>query len=165
MRLEHNLNRSSLKRRTVLLGMLQGAAVVTVAARLRYLQVTESEQLAGLAEKNRINIRLTLPERGLIFDRNGVLLAGNERNYKVQLIREDAGDAEAVLENLRRIIPLSDDDLVDFRKAVYDVRPDLPVIVAEEVDWRHVAAVAANAPNLPGRPSDSRIPTHLSPRR
>jgi penicillin-binding protein 2 len=51
--------------------------------RLRDMQLNQSEQFRLLAEENRINIRLLPPTRGLIQDRNGVVLAGNAQNYRV----------------------------------------------------------------------------------
>jgi penicillin-binding protein 2 len=61
-----------------------------------------------LAEENRINMRLIPPARGLIFDRNGVAIADNEQNYRVVIVREDAGDVDEVLARLRRLIPLDE---------------------------------------------------------
>jgi penicillin-binding protein 2 len=80
-------------------GLFLGTSAV-LAARMRYLQVERADDFRLLAEENRINIRLLPPERGLIFDRNGVLLAGNEQNYRITMVREDADDVDAVLEEL-----------------------------------------------------------------
>jgi penicillin-binding protein 2 len=73
---------------------------------MRYLQVERADDFRLLAEENRINVRLLPPERGLIFDRNGVVLAGNEQNHRITLVREDTDDVDAVLDRLARIVNL-----------------------------------------------------------
>ena len=95
----------SLNRRTLMLGGGMGAMVAVLGARMRYLQVEEADEFKLLAEENRISIRLIPPDRGLIRDRNGKLIAANEQNYRVVITREAAGDAELVLRRLATIIP------------------------------------------------------------
>ena len=82
MRPEIKLGRSALSRRALLLGIGQASVLTVIGGRLRYLQVSESESLSGLADRNRINIRLLTPERGLIYDRSGEQLAANENSTK-----------------------------------------------------------------------------------
>ncbi|MES2143024.1 MAG: penicillin-binding protein 2, partial [Pseudomonadota bacterium] len=96
-----------ISRRTLLMSGAMTAMVAALGARLRHLQVDQSDEFRLLAEENRINIRLVPPRRGLIQDRNGRTLAGNEQNYRVVVTREDAGDAEAVLARLSRLIPMT----------------------------------------------------------
>ena len=101
-------------RRSLFVGSLFLATGALLSGRMRYLQVERAEDFRLLAEENRINIRLLPPARGLIFDRDGVLLAANEQNYRVTLVREDAGDIDAVLAELGRIVTL---DLVTLNRA------------------------------------------------
>ena len=137
-------------RRALLLGGAQAAFVAVLAARLRYMQVDQADQFKLLAEENRVAIRLIPPARGQIFDRNGVLIAGNEQNYRITITREDAGDVEAVLRRLAKGIPLSDEDI---ERTLRDVRrrsPFVPHIVAERLTWEQLSWVSLNAPALPG---------------
>jgi penicillin-binding protein 2 len=97
----------TLTRRTMMLGGAMGAMVAVLGVRMRYLQVDQADQFKLLAEENRINIRLIPPERGLIQDRNGKIIAGNEQNYRVIITREAAGDADLVLRRLAGIIPIT----------------------------------------------------------
>ena len=87
----------TITRRALLLGGAMAAMVAVLGARMRYLQVDQADEFKLLAEENRINIRLIPPARGLIQDRNGKLIAGNEQNYRVVITREDAGDVDLVL--------------------------------------------------------------------
>ncbi|MGP1357784.1 penicillin-binding protein 2 [Roseicyclus sp.] len=137
-------------RRSMIVGGLFLGTTGLLAARMRYLQVERADDFRLLAEENRINIRLLPPARGLIFDRNGVLLAGNEQNYRITLVREDAGDVDAVLAELARLVNL---DLVALERAREEIMrrpPFVPVTVADRLSWQELSSVAVNAPALPG---------------
>jgi penicillin-binding protein 2 len=137
-------------RRALFLGGCQAAFIAVLGARLRYLQVDQAEQFKLLAEENRISIRLIPPARGLIFDRKGVLIAGNEQNYRVTITREGSGDVEAVLRRLAEGIPLSEEDI---QKTIRETRRRsafVPHIVAERLTWEQLSWISVNAPALPG---------------
>lgn len=139
-----------LSRRTLVLGGLQLAFVGGLGLRMRHLQIEKSDQFRLLAEENRINLRLIPPARGMIYDRNGVIIADNEQNYRIVMVREDAGDVDETLARLSSLIPLPEDDLERARKELRRRSPFVPVTVAERVPWEDVAKVAVNAPALPG---------------
>ncbi len=92
------------------------AMIAVLGVRMRYLQVEQADEFKLLAEENRINIRLIPPARGLIQDRNGKLIAGNEQNYRVVITREEAGDVDVVLRRLAGIIPMTADELERTRR-------------------------------------------------
>ncbi len=137
-------------RRAAILGGLQLAAAGALVLRMRQMQLAEADQYRLLAEENRINIRLLPPARGLITDRSGKVLAGNEQNYRIVLVREDAGDARAALEGLARLIPLSEPEIERALREIMRHRPFVPVTIADRLSWEELARVAANAPALPG---------------
>jgi penicillin-binding protein 2 len=112
-------------RRTLVMGGLFVGTSAVLAARMRYLQVERAADFRLLAEENRINVRLLPPERGLIFDRNGVLLAGNEQNYRITLVREDTDDVDAVLGELARIVNL---DLAALERAREEIMRRPPFV-------------------------------------
>ena len=147
---EKEASRRTISRRGLLIGGLQLSVAGTLMWRLRDMQLNQSEQFRLLAEENRINLRLLPPTRGLIFDRNGILLAGNEQNYRIVIKRDDAGDIDLVLSRLAQLIDLSDDDIERARRDMLRNRPFVPVTVAERLSWEEISRVAANAPALPG---------------
>ncbi len=137
-------------RRGLIVGGLFVGTGGILAGRMRYLQVERADDFRLLAEENRINLRLLPPARGLIFDRNGVLLAGNEQNYRITIVREDAGDVDAVLDEVAQLVNL---DLVSLERARQEIRnrPSfVPVTIADRLSWEELSAVAVNAPALPG---------------
>jgi penicillin-binding protein 2 len=140
----------TLTRRTLMLGGAMGAMVAVLGVRMRYLQVDQADEFKLLAEENRINIRLIPPERGLIQDRNGKIIAGTEQNYRVIITREAAGDAELVLRRLAGIIPITPEELEATIEEVQALRAFVPVTVAERLSWDDFSKVALNAPALPG---------------
>ena len=142
--------RVKLARRSVILGGSMAGVMGVLGWRMRQLGVEQSKQFRLLAEENRVNIRLIPPARGLIFDRRGAALAYNAPIYKIDMVREQAKDPEAVLRRLATLIPLSDAEITNALEQMAKRRAFVPVSVAQDLDWTHIAAVSANAPALPG---------------
>ena len=137
-------------RRGLLIGAAQVGFAGVILGRMRYLQVEEAELYRGLAEENRVNIRLIPPSRGQIFDRDGTPIALNEPSYRIVLVPEDADDIDATIERLGQLIELAADAL---NRALTESERSpsfLPITIADRVDWDAVAKVAANALALPG---------------
>lgn len=139
-----------ISRRTAVLGAAQLGFLGVLGWRMRQLQVEQADEFRLLAEENRINFRLLPPARGLIYDRNGVVLAENEPNYRVVIVREDAGDVDMVLERLAMLIPLDAAELERTRREISRRSPFVPITIADRLTWKDFAEVAVNAPALPG---------------
>ncbi|MFN3663007.1 penicillin-binding protein 2 [Yoonia sp.] len=137
-------------RRGLVVGGLQLGIMGAIGFRLHDMQVEQADQYRMLAEENRISMRLLPPARGMIFDRNGLAIAANEQNYRVVMVREDAGDIEQVMARLREIIDISPEDAA---RAIEEMRrraPFVPVTIVERVSWDDVAQINLNTPVLPG---------------
>ncbi|MBL1437355.1 MAG: penicillin-binding protein 2 [Rhodobacteraceae bacterium] len=143
-------NTSRISRRAMVLGGIQGLVIGTLAWRMRDLQVNQSSEYRLLSDENRIRDRLLLPERGLIFDRNGQPLAENLPNYRIVMIREQAGDVRTVLAQLARIIELPVERREDIIRSMRRFGPSKKVPIIEHLSWEDFARVSANAPALPG---------------
>ncbi|MEM1302689.1 MAG: penicillin-binding protein 2, partial [Pseudomonadota bacterium] len=137
-------------RRALVFGAAQLGVLGVLGYRMRALQLEQAEEFRLLAEENRINIRLLPPARGLVFDREGRPLAENEQNYRIVIVREDAGDVDAVLAYLARLIDLPPERLDRAREDIFKHRSFVPVTVADRLSWDAIARVSANAPALPG---------------
>lgn len=137
-------------RRALVIGALQFAIAGVVGFRLRDMQVTQADQFRLLAEENRINMRLLPPARGLIFDRNGVVLAANAQNYRVVMIREHAGDIDEVMARLAQLVEIAPQDLARATEEMRRNPPFVPVTVLERVAWDDIAEINLNTPVLPG---------------
>ena len=80
--------------------------LLCVAGRLFYLQVIKYEYYANLSQGNRIRIEPIPPSRGLILDRNGVVLADNQPAFNIELVREQVGDGKALDATLAQLVDI-----------------------------------------------------------
>jgi penicillin-binding protein 2 len=138
-------------RRGLLLAGIQFGVVTTLALRLRSMQLEHAEEYRLLSDGNSIKIRLLPPARGLIHDRNGLVIAGNEQNYRVTLTREEAGgDVEPVLRRLSRLIPISDARMAELMAEFSRRTAITPIVLADRLSWEQFSSIAVNAPSLAG---------------
>ena len=137
-------------RRGLVLGGAMAAFIGVLGLRMRHLQVEQADQFRLLADENRINIRLIPPARGRIFDREGRIVAENIPSYRINIVREEAGDVEEVISRLARLVALDPKELEKAREDLAKLRGDTPVTVADRVTWEDISRVAVNAPALPG---------------
>ena len=137
-------------RRTLLVGGLQIVGLGVLGGRLAYLQIVEGNRYKVLADKNRINLRLISPPRGLIVDRFGVPLAVNVENFQVHMIREQTQDMRVSLQALQKLIPLENQAIESVIEQAKKIPKFLPVKVKEDLTWEEVARIQVNLPDLPG---------------
>ncbi|MDF3608399.1 penicillin-binding protein 2 [Paracoccus sp. DMF-8] len=140
----------SISRRGLLIGAIQASVVGVLGFRLRTMQLEHEEEYRLLSDGNSIKIRLLPPARGLLLDRNGLVIAGNEQNYRVTLTREEAGDVSTVLGRLRQIIPMTDAETAAIIAEINRRSAITPVSIADRLSWDEFASIAINAPALPG---------------
>lgn len=144
------LRYQTFSRRAFILAGVQGLALTALGGRLYYLSVVNGEQYRLRADKNRISLRLTPPERGEIFDRNNRKLATNRQDFAVVLIPEQAQDVVDTLSKLGRIVKLSDRRLARVKRTIRKQRKFVPVTVANQLDWETFSRVNVEMPELPG---------------
>ncbi|MEJ6397486.1 penicillin-binding protein 2 [Yoonia sp. 208BN28-4] len=147
---ENGESARKITRRALLMGTAQLAVVGALGYRMQSMQVEQADEFRLLAEENRINIRLIPPARGLIFDRNGRALAENEQNYRVVMVREDAGDVDEVLARLTELVYIDPEALEKAREEIMRRSPFVPVTIADRMTWNDMARINLNAPALPG---------------
>jgi penicillin-binding protein 2 len=149
-----------ISRRALVLGGAQAAFMGGLALRMRQMQVEQAEEFRLLAEENRINMRLIAPARGLIYDRNGVIVADNAQNYRIVIVREEAGDVDETLAKLRRLVDIDEEELERSLREMHRRSPFVPVTLVDRLDWEEIAEVAVNAPALPGVTPDVGLSRH-----
>lgn len=134
--------------------------VTTLGVRLFSLQVGAHEHFTTLSENNRLRIEPIPPTRGLIFDRNGVLLAENRPAYQLEVTVEQAGDLDLLLERLSRLVDLSPLEIERFRASIRQRRPFQPVLLKSGLDDESVARIAVARHELPGVEIEARPVRH-----
>ncbi|MDO7909934.1 penicillin-binding protein 2 [Pseudomonas monteilii] len=125
--------------------------VCVLIARLYYLQVIQYDYHSTLSENNRVHVQPIPPTRGLIFDRNGVIIADNRPSFSLSMTRERAGDWQQVLDAIVEVLELTEDDRALFEKRMRQGRrPFEPVPILFELTEEQIARVAVNQFRLPG---------------
>ncbi len=104
--------------RLVMVTLLSLILVLILIARLYYLQISQHQRFANLANDNRVNTQAVAPVRGLIFDRNGEPLATNERAYNLEILPNKVSDMEALIAQLQVLIDISLSEIEQFKKLV-----------------------------------------------
>ena len=132
-----------------------------LGSRIAFLQIVEHEKYQDLSENNRIQLRPIAPTRGLIFDRNGILLAENIPSYSLTLVKERVKDLDETLTYLRTLLDISERDEEQFRKRLkYSRRPYEPIIVKYKLDEEEIAQVMVNRFYLRGIDVEARLVRH-----
>ncbi|MEH6571311.1 MAG: penicillin-binding protein 2 [Halioglobus sp.] len=126
---------------------------------LRYfnLQITEHESYRTQSDRNRVQLQPLPPKRGLIYDRNGLLLADNRSSHILSVVRERVPDLEATLIELQSLLPITDRDLENFRKKLTRRRPYEAVPLRFRLTEEERAKLAVNRYRLPGVVVDAQL--------
>ncbi|MEG0860550.1 MAG: penicillin-binding protein 2 [Pseudomonas sp.] len=125
--------------------------ICVLIARLYYLQVIQYEYHSTLSENNRVHVQPIPPTRGLIFDRNGVIIADNRPSFSLSMTRERSGDWQQVLDVIVEVLELTPDDRTLFEKRMRQGRrPFEPVPILFELTEEQIARIAVNQFRLPG---------------
>src|ERR1700759_3345165 len=105
---EVNERQGVFHRGAFLLGGTAGAGLVALGGRLAHLQLIETQRYEKLSASNQFNFKLAPPPRGLIVDRNGVVLASNRPNFRLMVARDKGVDVPGTLKTLASFVPLDD---------------------------------------------------------
>ena len=84
------------------------SGLVALGGRLAHLQLIEAGATSMLSANNQFNFAATPPPRGLILDRNGVVLASNRPDFRLLLAKDKTIDVDAILAKLAQLIPIDD---------------------------------------------------------
>lgn len=139
-----------LNRRAFIVTGLQGAFLCVLGGRLAWLQVAQGQKYKTLADRNRINIKMTAPSRGQITDRFGVPLALNEKSFHVLVVPEQTKSVEESLRALQKQIKIDEKQIQKVIKEASKTARFLPVEVLDDLSWDDVAKIEVNLPDLPG---------------
>ncbi len=136
--------------------VLVGAAFVLLLtglliARMYYLQVVQYQHHSTLSENNRVHVQPIPPNRGLIFDRAGKIIADNRPSFSLTVTRERAEDWRKTLDTVVEVLELSSEERELFEKRVLQGRrPFEPVPIMYELSEEQIARIAVDQFRLPG---------------
>ena len=102
--------------RAVIVVLVVLALLGILLSRYFSLQITDYDIYRTESDRNRLQLQPLPPKRGLIYDRNGVLLADNRPSYVLSLVVEDVDDLPWTLEQLQQLLEIRDGDLEKFHQ-------------------------------------------------
>lgn len=121
-----------------------------IATRMVYLQIYRHEELATRAEANRIAVLPVVPNRGLIVDRNGVVLATNYSAYTLEITPSKAGDLEATIDALSHLVEIQPRDRRRFKRLMDESKSFESLPIRTKLTDAEVARFMAQRFRFPG---------------
>jgi penicillin-binding protein 2 len=137
-------------RRAVVGFLIIFVALGVLGVRFWYLQVSRHDEYQSRSDANRILTRPLAPARGLIYDRNGVLLAENVAAFRLEVIPEQVADMDAFLKGISETMGVSDDDVARFKALVKSKRSYQSVPLRLKLSEEDIALFAVNRWRFPG---------------
>ncbi|MGH8802642.1 MAG: hypothetical protein ACREX6_10180, partial [Casimicrobiaceae bacterium] len=138
------------RRRLLLATVVMVAGFAGLFARFYYLQVVEHAHFETLAETNRIAIVPIPPNRGVITDRNGVVLAQSYSGYTLEITPSKVPDLDATVDALATIVDIEPRDRKRFRKLLEESKDFESLPIRTRLTDEEVARFAVNRYRFPG---------------
>ncbi|MGK2913755.1 MAG: penicillin-binding protein 2 [Porticoccaceae bacterium] len=134
--------------------------LLLLLGRYFYLQVIRHDDFVTRSESNRVHIRPIPPARGLIYDRNGVLLAENQPGITLLVVVERTPDMEVLLAELTRLLAIDDVEIRRFRKLLSHRRPYEGVPLRYNLNDEEQGVLAVNEYRLAGIEVSAQLVRH-----
>ncbi|MDH3354905.1 MAG: penicillin-binding protein 2 [Chromatiales bacterium] len=146
--------------RAIAAALLTIILLLIILARAFYLQVTLHDHYSTLSKNNRVTLQPLAPTRGLIYDRNGTILAENIPVFSLELIEENIPDLEQTLAQLKQLISITDEEIERFRKIIRHKNRFESVPLRYHLSDEEVALISVNRHRLLGVEINSRLIRH-----
>ena len=154
---DHSAEANLFARRTLIGLLVVFVMVGMVLTNLYYLQISRFEDYQTRANGNRIKVLPVAPNRGLIYDRNGILLAENRPVFSLQLIPEEIDDLDLTINKLSILLEIDAEDVNDFYKDLKGTRRFKPVNLINRLTPKEVALFSAKQHKYPGVSVEARL--------
>ncbi|GAA0857559.1 penicillin-binding protein 2 [Aliiglaciecola litoralis] len=157
---DHSAEANLFMRRTFIAMLLVVVMMLMLISNLYFLQVERFDDYQTRSNGNRIKVLPVAPNRGLIYDRNGELLAENRPVFSLDLVPEEIEDLETTLIELANLLNIEQDAIDDFKKDMKRQRRFKPVSLLNRLTSRQVALFSANQHKYPGVSIEARLARH-----
>lgn len=147
--------------RAVILGIMVFLMFCALVWRMTYLQISLHEKYFDLSENNRLQLRPIAPNRGLIYDRNGVLLAENIPTYSLTITPERVFNIEKTLDFLDELVGLTETTRGQIEVRLNTRRrPFETITLRQQLNEEEIAKVMVNRNFLPGVDIEAQLIRH-----
>jgi len=148
------------RNRLIVSSFIVGFLFLTLLARLVFLQVMDHRHFSTLSERNRITVVPIPPARGLVYDRNGVLLAQNFSVFTLEIVPDQVEDMDELLRGLSYIVELSDYDIKRFNQR-RNQRPGFEsILLRTHLSDEEAARFSVNQHRFAGAELKARLQRH-----
>lgn len=139
------------QRRAVVMLVLVLLMMIGLLARMYQLQIVEHEIYTTLSDKNRVQVQSVPPPRGLVYDRNNLLLAENRPVFSLTLVPERVAGMEATLARLSEILDIAEEDVERFKRRLREPRrPFQEIPLSYDLGEEEIARMAVHRHEFPG---------------
>jgi len=139
------------QRRAVAMLVFVLLMMIGLLARMYQLQIVEHEIYTTLSDKNRVQVQSVPPPRGLVYDRNNLLLAENRPVFSLTLVPERVAGMEATLARLSEILDIAEEDIERFKRRLREPRrPFQEMPLSYDLGEEEIARMAVHRHEFPG---------------
>jgi len=132
-----------------------------LVARMFYLQIVQHDIYSTLSDKNRIQVQSIPPRRGLIYDRNGDLIADNIPSSSLTITKERVADLDQTIAEIDKLIGLTPDQIESFKRRLERrQRPFESVPILFKLTEEEIARVSVNRHAIPGVAVEAKLVRH-----
>ena len=154
---DHSAEANLFARRTFIGLLVVFVMVAMVLSNLYYLQINRFEDYQTRSNGNRIKVLPVAPNRGLIYDRNGMLLAENRPVFSLQVIPEELENLDETIKQLSDLLAIDQEDVSDFYKDLKGNRRFKPVTLINRLSPKEVALFSAHQHKFLGVSIEARL--------
>lgn len=154
---DHSYAASTLKFRVIVAAIICLLLLGALLFRLAWLQIIDYDRFADLSENNRIRLMELPPTRGLIYDRNGVILAENKPTFHLEITPEQVDDMDATLSGLAEIVSIDEAEIERFKEQLLVNRSFQRISLRTHLNEDEVARLAVNRHRFPGMDINARL--------
>lgn len=149
--MNRNIEKIYLMSRRIVLIIIANILVFAVLfGRLYFLQVYEAGKYKTMSDENRISTRFLLSPRGVIYDRNGEIIAKNEQDFQAMLVAEQTPDIQGVVDKFSEIIELDKESKEKIEQSINKRYRFIPVRLKNNLSWQEVSKLMLHSSDLAG---------------
>ncbi len=157
---DHFKERRVFTNRSIVVVVIGCLLIAILFSRLYYLQVKKNQHFSTLSKNNRVTLQAIPPTRGLIYDRNGIVLAENISTFTLLLIPEKITDLNNTLTQLTTLLSLEDAEIKRFKKILAHKKRFESIPLRFNLTAKEVAILASHRYKMPGVEVEAQLTRH-----